>query len=153
MRLRPRAARASLALAVVLTAGCFVDRERPGGPTDPGTARLSARIIEPRTGATVVTGVDVPLRVEARDLSALYLEGVGFVARRVTGGGALVDSAVVRFALRSDSTHEFTFRVPDSYTTNTQVTVHGIAFGPGELTRLSEPVHLVVVQCPGGICP
>lgn len=146
------ALRICLAAALMLP-GCFEDRERPGGPTDPvGTPLLSARILEPATGGTVLTGVDVVVRVEARDLTAELLDGAGFVARRVTGGAALVDSAVVRFTARSDTIHEFTLRVPNTYITNTQLDVHAIAFGGG-LTRVSEPVHVVVVQCPNGVCP
>jgi hypothetical protein len=142
-----------LVVVVLFTAGCFEDRERPA-PLDPvGTPDLSVRLLEPGTGATVLTGVDIPVRVEARDLSMLFLDGIGFVARRVTGGAQLVDSAVVRFAVRSDSTHDFTLRVPNSYPTNTQLDIYGIAFGHGGAAELSEPVHVVVVQCPEGICP
>jgi hypothetical protein len=32
------------------------------------------------------------------------------------------------------------------------VDVYAIAFGPGGASALSEPVHLVVVQCPNGVC-
>ena len=145
--------RAQVAVVVLLATGCFGDRERPGPVDAGGTPDLSVRIVAPPTGATVVTGVDIGVRVEARDLTLLTLDGVGFVARRVTAGTQLVDSAAVRFAVRSDTTHEFTFQVPNSFTTNTQVDVYGIAFGRGGATELSEPVHVVVVQCPNGICP
>jgi hypothetical protein len=145
--------RRSLVAVLLVATGCFGDRERPGPTEVGGTPDLSVRILAPPTGATVLTGVDIAVRVEARDLALLHLEGVGFVARRVTGGTQLVDSAAVRFALQSDTTHEFTFRMPNSFATNTQVDVYGIAFGRGGVAELSAPVHVVVVQCPNGICP
>lgn len=139
-------------IAVVLAlGGCFADRERPG-PLEPiGAPILTASILAPATGATVQTGRDITVRVEARDEGSLRLQGAGFVARSVTGG-QVVDSAAVRFAARSDTTHEFTFQVPNTFVTNTQVDVYAIAFGPGSASTLSEPVHLVVVQCPNGMC-
>lgn len=141
-----------LATLLLIGVGCFGDRARPGGPTEPsGSAILTARVLAPPTGATVLTGTDIVVRVEGRDLRTLYLEGVGFVARRMTAGGAVVDSAGVRFALRSDSTHEFTFQVPNTYPTNTQVDIYGIAFGVGGDTKLSDPVHVVVVQRAEGL--
>lgn len=152
-RVRRTGTQFCLAVLVLMAPGCFGDRERPGPAGPSGSPDLSVRILEPPTGATVLTGVDIPVRVEARDLALLYLDGVGFLARRVTAGVQVVDSAVVRFPLRSDTTHEFTFRVPNSFTTNTQLDVYGIAFGQGGVIEFSEPVHVVVVQCPDGICP
>ena len=140
-----------LAGLLLVGTGCFGDRARPGGPTDPGgSAILTARVLAPPTGTTVLTGTDIVVRVEGRDLRTLYLEGVGFVARRATGDAAVVDSAGVRFALRSDSTHDFTFQVPNSFPTNTQVDIYGISFGHGGDAELSEPVHVVVVQSAQG---
>jgi hypothetical protein len=141
-----------LIATVLALGGCFADRERPD-PLEPiGTPILTASILAPATGATVQTGRDITVRVEARDEGSLRLQGAGFVARSVTGGGQVVDSAAVRFAARSDTTHEFTFQVPNTFVTNTQVDVYAIAFGPGGVSTLSEPVHLVVVQCPDGVC-
>lgn len=146
------AAPAVLIATVVAQVGCFADRERPD-PLEPiGAPILTAVILAPATGATVQTGRDITVRVEARDEGSLRLQGAGFVARSVTAGGQVVDSAAVRFAARSDTTHEFTFQVPNTFVTNTQVDVYGIAFGPGGVSTLSEPVHLVVVQCPNGLC-
>ncbi|MGH7464506.1 MAG: hypothetical protein ACREK1_04965, partial [Longimicrobiales bacterium] len=102
--------------------------------------------------STARTDVDIGVQVRARDLRTEQLEGVGFVARRVGAGGPPADSAAVRFPSRGDTTHVFTFRVPDSFPTNTQVDVYGIAYGPGGAARLSAPVHLVVVQCEDGTC-
>lgn len=137
----------TVALTLLLGAGgCFADRERPGGPTGPGPEpSLGARVLIPETGSTILTGVDIIVRVEGRDLNGTNLNGVGFVARRLTGF-VTVDSAAVFFPLRSDSTHQFTFRVPDTFVTNTQVDVQGIAYGPAGQTGTSVPVHLVVVQ-------
>jgi hypothetical protein len=141
-----------LIAAVLVPGGCFADRERPD-PFEPvGSPILTASILAPSTGATVPTGQDITTRVEARDQGSLRLQGAGFVARSVTSGGQLVDSAAVRFAARGDTTHVFTFQVPNTFATNTQVDVYAIAFGPGGASVLSEPVHLVVVQCPNGTC-
>jgi hypothetical protein len=143
---------AVLIATVLALGGCFADRERPD-PLEPiGAPILIASILAPATGATVQTGHDITVRVEARDEGSLRLQGAGFVARSVTAGGQVVDSAAVRFAARSDTTHEFTFQVPNTFVTNTQVDVYAIAFGPGGASALSEPVHLVVVQCPNGVC-
>ena len=161
MRGKPDAARrrrggkrsvAGAALAGLMLAGCFGDRDRPGPAAPADGPLLNARVLAPETGATVLTDHDIVVRVEAQDLSRLYLNGVGFVARRLSPGMPLVDSAAVRFTLQEDSTHEFTFRVPNAYPTNTQVDIYGIAFGVGGHTRLSEPVHVVVIQCGTGQC-
>jgi hypothetical protein len=142
----------SAALVMLLLSACFGDRDRPGPSAPDGGPLLNARVLEPETGTTVLTGRDIVVRIEAQDLSRLYLNGVGFVARRLSPGMPLVDSAAVRFGLQEDSTHEFTFRVPNTYPTNTQVDIYGIAFGVGGQTRLSEPVHVVVIQCGVGEC-
>lgn len=144
--------RAVLLTAVFVLSGCFTERERPSPVAPDGDAQLSVRLLAPATGATVPTGEDVTVEVEARDLNTLYLEGVGYVARRLAPGMPLVDSAAVRFPSRSDTVHTFTFTVPAALTTNTQLDVYGIAFGPGGTTRLSEPSHLVVVHCENGVC-
>ncbi|MBR9988977.1 MAG: hypothetical protein KFH98_04430 [Gemmatimonadetes bacterium] len=149
----PWGRRLGVALLLVATGGCTGDRERPGSPTGPGgTANLRASILTPATGATVLTGNDIVVLVEARDVSALYLQGVGFVARRAAGA-AVVDSVAVFFPQRSDTTHAFTLRLPNSFSTNTQVDIYGIAFGPAGAVRLSPPIHVVAVQCTGGTCP
>ena len=139
-------------LVTLIAAGCFGDRDRPGPAAPDGGPLLNSRVLAPESGATVLTGRDIVVRVEAQDLSRLYLNGVGFVARRLSPGMPLVDSAAVRFALQEDSTHEFTFQVPNTYPTNTQVDIYGIAFGVGGHARLSEPVHVVVIQCEVGEC-
>jgi hypothetical protein len=144
--------RAAFAVAVIALSGCFSERERPTPAGPDGVAELSVRLLAPTTGATVPTGEDVTVEVEARDLNMLLLEGVGFVARRLAPGMPLVDSAAVRFPSRSDTVHAFTFTVPGALTTNTQLDIYGIAFGPGGTTRLSEPSHLVVVHCENGVC-
>lgn len=144
--------KAGVVLAAFILTGCFVDRERPSPVEPEGVAQLSVRLLAPATGLTVPTGEEVTVEVEARDLNLLYLEGVGFVARRLAPGMPLVDSGAVHFTLRSDTVHVFTFVVPETLATNTQLDVYGIAFGPGAATRLSEPSHLVVVHCENGVC-
>lgn len=144
--------RARVALVVLALTGCFEDRERPSPVEPDGDAQLSVRLLAPATGLTVPTGAEVTVEVEAHDLNLLYLEGVGFVVRRLAPGMPLVDSAAVRFASRGDTLHAFTFTVPETLVTNTQLDVYGIAFGPGGAARLSEPSHLVVVHCENGVC-
>src|SRR5690606_29712474 len=103
--------RRAVAAAAILLVACLPERERPG-PMGPGqTPALDAGRLSPPSGATVMTGLDVSVTVHARDASQSSLEGVGFVARR---GSVAVDSAVVRFAPRSDTVHVFVFDVPDT---------------------------------------
>lgn len=155
----PRSPRVHAVLAAVLPValllplgGCFADRGRPGpvAPNDTVIV-LTTSVLEPANGATLPTGQDISVRVNG-SAEALNLQGVGFVARRLAPGMPLVDSAAVRFPPRGDSTHVFTFQVPDTFPTNTQVDIHGISFGPFGAVDLSEPVHIVVVQCAGGAC-
>lgn len=149
---RRRLVRLLPALALLL-GGCLKDRARPD-PLGPGGAPiLTAVILAPTSGATVITSHDILVRIEGRDTGSQQLEGVGFVARGLTAGTPVVDSAAVRFTASGQRIHEFTFQVPDSFTTNTQIDVYAIAFGPAGTTARSEPVHLVVVQCPNGACP
>jgi hypothetical protein len=137
----------SLAIAAAALTGCFADRERPRpfDPTEP--PELTALVLMPQMGATVRSGQDVTVRVQARDLNTGGLAGVGFFARRFGGGSPTVDSAAISFEARSDTTHEFSFIVPPSYPTNTQIDIYGIAFGVGGETRLSAFSAVVVVQC------
>ena len=150
-RTRLRGVRVALVPVLLLFhAACFGDRDRPGGVTDPdGVPALTARILAPRDGAVILADSTIPVVIAARDLRTLYLEGVGFVARRMTFGGGTVDSVAVRFAMRSDSTHEFSLVVPD-VPTNTQIDIYGIAYGTGGVVQLSEPVHLTVARISGG---
>ena len=141
--------RRAVAAAAILLVACLPERERPG-PMGPGqTPALEAELLSPPSGATVMTELDVSVTVHARDASQSSLEGVGFVARR---GSVAVDSAVVRFAPRSDTVHVFVFDVPDTLATNTQLDVYGIAFGPDGMAVLSAPAHLTVVHCENGVC-
>jgi hypothetical protein len=151
-RFASRRALRSLPAITLLLGACLADRARPD-PLGPGGAPiLTAVILAPTTGATVRTSHDILVRIEGRDTGSQQLEGVGFVARGLTAGGPVVDSAAVRFTASGQRTHEFTFQVPDTFTTNTQVDVYAIAFGPAGTTAVSEPIHLVVVQCPNGTC-
>jgi len=138
-------------LAAALT-GCFEDRVRPLPTEVVAAARLSVQINSPRSGITVPSGQDVSITVEARDLERDALEGVGFVARRFAPGLPTIDSAAVRFTARTDTAHTFTFRVPATFATNTQIDVYGIAFGPRTQARLSEPTYLIVARCVNGVC-
>src|SRR5690606_37856177 len=119
----------ALLAALLIATGCFEERERPGGITDPdGAAALTASVIAPGSGSVVGAGESIPVVIEARDANMLYLEGVGYVVRRIGQSGGTIDSVGIRFALRSDTTHEFSLHVPDM-PTNTQLDIHGIAYG------------------------
>jgi hypothetical protein len=144
--------RRTLPLLFVLAAGCFEDRARPTPTENVAPARLSVLLVAPRSGMTVPSGQEVLVTVLARDLENESLEGVGFVARRYSGSPTTIDSAVVRFPARSDTTHTFTFRVPAEYATNTQVEVHGIGFGPAGQVRLSSASYVIAVRCVNGVC-
>lgn len=146
-RMRPPA----LLAALLVAAGCFGERERPGGITDPdGSAALSATVIAPAGGSVVIAGESIPVWIDARDQNMLYLEGVGFVVRRIGAGGGIIDSVGIRFPVRSDTTHQFTLQVPD-VPTNTQLDIYGIAYGHGGGARLSAPVHVTVARLSAGV--
>jgi hypothetical protein len=109
---------------LVLFASCSFDRERPM-PTATEPASLTVEVIEPRAGATIVASQDVPVRVNARDLTGMQLSGVGFVARRSgSGNNATLDSAGLSLPLTDE--------------------------GPGTQSRMSIARSVIVVaQCPG----
>lgn len=145
-------AAASPVLLGMLLGGCFTDRERPWPVEPEQEVQLSAELLAPPTGSVAATGDTLTVTVRGRELEVDGLEGVGFVVRQVTTGMPMLDSAAVKFAPRADSTHDFRFIVPQHLTTNTQLDVYGIAFGPGLRTELSRPVYLTAVKCTDGVC-
>lgn len=137
---------AALALALALP-GCTDGRPRPSPVGPDAEARLTVQVMSPATNTTVLSGRPVSVDVEARDLNRLYLTGLGFVARR-TQGAELIDSVVVMFETpRAAARDTFVFTVPAFYPTNTQVDIHGLAFGPRGSSRISVASSVVVVQC------
>jgi hypothetical protein len=143
--------RLALLLCAALFVGCFEDRIRPS-PVEPRAGMLGVQLISPGSGLTVATGTDLAVTVHARDLTGRGLVGTGYVVRQFSPGRPTLDSLAVHFPARSDSVHDFLYRVPDHIATNTQIDVYGIAYGVGGQTRVSTPSSLVVVNCPGGIC-
>jgi hypothetical protein len=144
--------RRALLLCAVLLAGCFEDRSRPS-PVEPQVSvMLGVQLISPRNGLTVATGTDLTVTVHARDLTGRGLVGTGYFVRQFSPGRPTLDSLAVHFTARSDSVHDFLFRVPDHLATNTQVDVYGIAYGAGGQTRVSAASSLVVVNCTNGVC-
>jgi len=144
--------RATGCLLVVIVAGaCNFDRERPS-PVEPDVqAALSVLILEPRDGSVALTGRDLTVKVEARDLSGSRLAGVGFVARRSgSGGNATLDSVALGVDQTNEATREFTFAVPATLPANTQVDIFGIAYGPRTQTRVSVPSSITVARCDPG---
>jgi len=142
---------ARLALALVTTS-CYADRARPSPTETEQPVSLTVQLLEPRNGQAVLGAHTINVAVLGRDLSGAGLRGVGFVARRMGGGGATtLDSVAVRPDTASRSLQqEFVFAVPD-LPTNTQVDVIGIAYGPGTATRLSDTSSLIVIRCEPGI--
>jgi hypothetical protein len=143
--------RLALLMCAVLFVGCFEDRVRPS-PVEPHAGTLGVQLISPSSGLTVATGSDLTVTVHARDLTGRGLVGTGYVVRQFSPGRPTLDSLAVHFAARSDSVHDFLYRVPDHLATNTQLDVYGVAYGVGGQTRLSTPSSLVVVNCSNGIC-
>jgi hypothetical protein len=144
---------ASLLPILLLASGCFEDRVRPL-PVEPDEpARLVAQLIAPRTGLTVGTDRDLTISVAARDLDGRSLTGLGYVVRRFAPGTPALDSLAIQFPARTDSTHTFTYRVPATLPTNTQLDVYAIAFGIGGQSQLSVASFLVVINCGTSPCP
>lgn len=134
-------------LLAVAVSGCDV-RQRPT-PSEPAAdARLTVEVLSPRDGATIVAGRDLTVRIRGRDLQGNGVEALGYVVRRVGGGGGTVDSVSIELDTRvADATEDFTFLVPAGLTTNTHLEVFGLAFGPGTVVRISVPRAVVVARC------
>jgi hypothetical protein len=140
-----------LSCFLLLASGCLRDRERPS-PFEPDSqASLSVQLLEPRPGVTLIAGRAALVRVSARDLLGEHLTGVGFVARHFgSGANATLDSVAFHFDATSDTVREFSFTVPATLPTSTQLDIFGIAYGPGNQSRLSIPNSVIVAQCQPG---
>jgi hypothetical protein len=133
-----------LASGLLLLALACGERSRPL-PSEPMDTQLRVEVLEPEQGATILAGQEASVRVSARDIAGDgQLAGLGYVVRQV--GGAMVDSSVIRFAARADSTHTFKFTVPAALPGNTQLHLYGIAFGPTTESRLTDVRSLLVSQ-------
>jgi hypothetical protein len=143
--------RLALLFCAVLFVGCFEDRVRPS-PVEPQAGMLGVQLISPGSGLTVATATDLTVTVHARDLTGRGLVGIGYVVRQFSPGRPTLDSLAMHFSARSDSVHDFLFRVPAHLATNTQVDVYGIAYGVGGQTRVSTPSSVIVVNCINGVC-
>jgi hypothetical protein len=153
-RFRPRASHTCALAACIslLAAGCLDARPRPS-PVEPAVStRLSAQVLSPRAGLAVAAGTDVVVRVNARDFDGAGLDGVGYIARRFSAGRPVVDSATFRFTARSDTTHDFTLRIPASMPSNSQIDIYGLAYGRDGQTALSPSSYIISVRCVNGIC-
>lgn len=142
---------ATLVLSLLLH-GCFDARSRPSPVEVFVPARLSVQVLAPRAGLAVPTGSEIIVRVSARDLDITGLSGVGYVARQFLPLRPRLDSAAVRFSARTDTIHEFLLRIPESVTSNTQIDIYGIAFGPGAQSAISPPSYVIAVRCVNGVC-
>jgi hypothetical protein len=127
---------------VLLMLACG-ERSRPA-PSEPVDAQLRVEVLEPQPGATIRAGGEASVRVSARDIAGEgQLAGLGYVVRQAAGG-ATVDSTVIRFSVRADSTHTFQFTVPAALPANTQLHLYGIAFGPAAEARLTDVLSVLV---------
>ena len=140
--------RPSFGLIVTLALfACGDVRARPD-PFDPNAELdLGAEVLAPRSSDTARGGDSLRVRVHGFERGN-RLTGVGFVARRLNG--QKLDSVVVRFIARADSTHEFAFRLPPTLASNTQVDVVGIAFGPTPTVAVSAAQSIIVIACVPG---
>ena len=132
-----------LLLPAVLLTACSEDRPRPEPLAPAEQSNLFVSIAQPANNATVRGARPLTVEVRGLDISEDRLTGLGFVTRR---NGIRVDSAFMRFAARRDSTHLFTYLVPD-LPTNTQLDITGIAYGIGDESVATEPVSVIVVKC------
>ncbi len=129
--------------ALLLLCACAQDRPRPE-PFDAERADLFVEVRKPVNNATIFGARPLDIEIFATDLSGRgRLNGHGYVVRR---GGVKVDSIVRRFNPRTDSLRTFTYTVPD-LPTNTQLDIHGLAFGAGGELLEGPPTMLVVVKC------
>jgi hypothetical protein len=139
-----------LLLQALALAACGETRARPEPftPTLPGDSTdLVAEVMSPRTSDIVRGGDTVRVLIHAA-ANDNRLIGLGFVARRFNG--ATLDSGTVRFSGRTDSTHEFVFRLSPTLPSNTQVDVIGIAFGANDNTVVSATQSVIVIACTPG---
>jgi hypothetical protein len=110
--------------------------------------QLTVEVLSPRDGATVVAGRRLAVQVRARDLRGGGVTGVGFVVRRIGGGGGTVDSVVYAlFSPSAETTQDFETVVPATFVTNTHLEIVGLVFGPGAAARSSVPRAVVVARC------
>lgn len=128
-------------------AACSSDRPRPDPTQSSDPAVLIAYVRKPFNNATVLGARPLAVEIQATDVSRDALIGLGYVVRK---GGAKLDSVVVRFTARTDSTMDFDYLVPD-YPTNTQIDIYALAFGAHGETKVSAPAMLVVVKCQAGL--
>jgi hypothetical protein len=127
-------------VAALLCAGC-TERERPD-PYGPGsTPQLTAEVVAPRTGNTTTAGAIVLVRARASE-RGLRLTGVGFVARRFNA--ERIDSAIVTFPARADSTHDFALRIPPNLPPNTQIDITALG-ASGTFSARSATQSIVIV--------
>ena len=148
MRIRSRVDPAALALLAALGAASACEQRARPSPAEPDAAvQLSVEVLSPRDGATVVAGRPLAVQVRARDLRGGGVTAVGFVVRRIGGGGGTVDSvAYVLFSPSAETTQDFETLVPATFVTNTHLEIVGLAFGPGA-ARASVPRAVVVARC------
>jgi hypothetical protein len=122
-----------------------MDRARPGPAETPVSFNLQVDIVSPRGADPVIAGRVIPVRVHAWENGG-RLNGVGLLARRFDNNARL-DSTVVTFSARNDTTHVFNLRVPDNFPHNGQIDLRGMAFGQTQ-SRTSVPRAVVVINCP-----
>jgi hypothetical protein len=142
--------RAVRALAVVLAATSACDaRSRPLPPEVEGEVRLRVDVVSPVTNDVFLAGDTIEIVVRGRE-SGGRLRGLGFVARHPRPDLPPLDSVVVDFGPRADTTVRFSWPIPSSLPTNAQIDLYGLAFASAGQRAVSEPQHVIVLACSPG---
>ncbi|HSL71953.1 MAG TPA: hypothetical protein VK864_17015 [Longimicrobiales bacterium] len=139
--------RVTLVATLLLVAGCAETRTRPDPFGPPSTLDLAVEILAPDVGTSAVSGSTLQIVIHASE-GGRRLVGAGFVARLFNE--ATLDSSVIRFSQRADTTLVFPFRLPGTLATNTQIDVFGIAFGTGGAALSSAGRSFIVIAGTSG---
>jgi hypothetical protein len=138
--------RLGIPVAIVLLIGCSETRSRPDPFGPPSNLDLDVEVLAPAVGTSAASGSTLQIVIQASE-SRRRLVGVGFVARLFSE--ATLDSSVIRFSERADTTHAFPLHLPGSLATNTQIDLFGLAFGPGGVAAASARRSVIVIGTSG----
>ena len=117
-------------------------------PLDPQEFLLEATVLQPAHNASVIAGREATVVVHGAELGERSLTGLGFVARQVAGGNLIkLDSVVVRFPARADSTHSFQLAVPPNLPVNSQINIYAVVFEVSGGAFESRPNSVVIIRC------
>lgn len=134
--------------AFAFCVGACADRERPS-PVDPG-AGMTVDVTSPDDGESVRPG-PLDVTIHAHDAVG-RLDGLGVAVRTAPAPGNFVDSQVVHFSARTDTTLTIRVQIPK---VNNPVGMELRAFAlnaTGGVTRTGARA-LIVIPCPSTGCP